>query len=73
MIRMINELKIYENESDFLRKSKEIHGVLIGGLHTDIKSLLSIYEASHLALEGALDLHEAKLFATENLLKLNGQ
>lgn len=45
---------------------------MIGGLHTDIKALLSIYEASHLALEGELDLHEAKLFATENLLKLNG-
>ncbi|PWA55198.1 terpenoid cyclases/protein prenyltransferase alpha-alpha toroid [Artemisia annua] len=57
----------------FLRKFKEIHGVLIGGLHTDIKALLSIYEASHLALEEELDLHEAKLFATENLLELNGQ
>ena len=51
MIRMINELKSYENESDFLRKSKEIHGALIGGLHTDIKALLSIYEASNLAVE----------------------
>ena len=46
---------------------------MIGSLHADIKALLSIYEASHLALEGELDLHEARLFATENLRKLNGQ
>ncbi|PWA34769.1 (E)-beta-ocimene synthase, chloroplastic [Artemisia annua] len=71
MLRL--EARWYIDAYDFLRKFKEIHGVLIGGLHTDIKALLSIYEASHLALEEELDLHEAKLFATENLLELNGQ
>ncbi|PWA53791.1 (E)-beta-ocimene synthase, chloroplastic [Artemisia annua] len=59
-------------QHDFHRKFKESHGGLTGGLHTDVKGLLSIYEASYLALEGELDLHEAKLFATKNLLKLNG-
>ena len=60
------------NQTDFHRKFKESHGGLTGGLHTDVKALLSIYEASYLALEGELDFHEAKLFATQNLLKLNG-
>ncbi|KAJ0666974.1 putative (E)-beta-ocimene synthase [Helianthus annuus] len=39
----------------------------------DVKALLSIYEASYLALESELDLHEAKLCATKSLLKQSGQ
>nr|GEV54361.1 (E)-beta-ocimene synthase, chloroplastic-like [Tanacetum cinerariifolium] len=62
----------YRVPQDFQRKFKESRGGLTGDLHKGVKELLSIYEASYLSLEGELDLHEAKLFATENLLKLNG-
>nr|XP_043629278.1 (E)-beta-ocimene synthase, chloroplastic-like [Erigeron canadensis] len=57
---------------DFLERFKDIDGGLRGFLgKADVKSLLSLYEASYLALEGETSLHEAKLMATEILLKLN--
>lgn len=40
------------------------------GLKTDIKGLMSIYDASYLAFEGEKDLHEAKLFATAHLMTI---
>ncbi|KAL8248364.1 hypothetical protein R6Q59_005232 [Mikania micrantha] len=62
----------YSVSQGFLERFKDAHGGFIGCLHTDVKALLSMYEASYLALEGELDLQEAKLFATTNLLKLRG-
>nr|XP_043623709.1 (E)-beta-ocimene synthase, chloroplastic-like [Erigeron canadensis] len=52
----------------FCRRFKDSRGVLAGRLQKNTKALLSIYEASYLALDGETDLNEAKLFATENLL-----
>lgn len=59
--------------TDFLRRFNNGHGDLIGCLQTDVKGMLSLYEASHLAFLEESDLHEAKLFATEHLLKLKGK
>ncbi|KAF5790905.1 putative (E)-beta-ocimene synthase [Helianthus annuus] len=63
----------YNVSQAFLRKFKDSHHGFIKYLHTDIKGLLSLYEASHLAFMEESDLHEAKLFATKHLLKLKGQ
>ncbi|KAD4586538.1 hypothetical protein E3N88_24139 [Mikania micrantha] len=53
---------------DFLRRFSDS---LIGRVHeTDVKGMVSLYEASHLAFMEESDLHEAKLFATEHLGKL---
>ncbi|XP_076927630.1 (E)-beta-ocimene synthase, chloroplastic-like [Bidens hawaiensis] len=56
---------------NFLRRFKNGHGGLIGSQKSDAKAVLSLYEASVLALESELDLHEAKLLAKEKLLKLS--
>ncbi|KAJ0526061.1 putative (E)-beta-ocimene synthase [Helianthus annuus] len=42
-------------------------------LQTDVKGLLSLYEASHLAFMEESDLQDAELFAAKHLLKLKGQ
>ncbi|KAI3728836.1 hypothetical protein L6452_17480 [Arctium lappa] len=63
----------YNVSQDFLKRFKDSHGGFMGCLQTDVKGLLSLYEASYLAFEEESDLHEAKLFATEHLLKLKGQ
>ncbi|KAJ9549176.1 hypothetical protein OSB04_021719 [Centaurea solstitialis] len=63
----------YNVSQDFLKRFKDGHGGFMGCLRTDVKGLLSLYEASYLAFEGEGDLHEAKVFATEHLLKLRGQ
>ncbi|XP_076929560.1 (E)-beta-ocimene synthase, chloroplastic-like, partial [Bidens hawaiensis] len=55
----------------FLKRFKNSHGGLIGSLKSDVKAVLSLYEASFLALESELDLHEAKLLAKEKLMKLS--
>ncbi|KAK1432622.1 hypothetical protein QVD17_09520 [Tagetes erecta] len=60
----------YNVSQDFLRRFKDSHGGFIGCLQTDVKGLLSLYEASHLAFIEEIDLHDAKLFAKEHLLKL---
>ncbi|GJR01431.1 (E)-beta-ocimene synthase, chloroplastic-like protein [Tanacetum coccineum] len=60
----------YNVSQDFLWRFKDSEGGFIGYLQTDCKGLLSLYEASYLAFEGDIDLHEAKLFATKHLLKL---
>ncbi|KAK1432624.1 hypothetical protein QVD17_09522 [Tagetes erecta] len=60
----------YNVSQDFLRRFKDSHGGFIGCLKADVKGLLSLYEASHLAFMEESDLHEAKLFAKEHLLKL---
>ncbi|XP_076935628.1 (E)-beta-ocimene synthase, chloroplastic-like [Bidens hawaiensis] len=60
----------YKVSQDFLRGFKDSHGGLIGCQQTDVKGMLSLYEASHLAFLEESDLHEAKLFTTEYLLKL---
>ncbi|KAI3717706.1 hypothetical protein L1987_69483 [Smallanthus sonchifolius] len=46
---------------------------IIASTHKDIKGLLSLYEASHLAFIKESELHEAKLFAMKHLLILKGQ
>ncbi|KAL8231691.1 hypothetical protein R6Q57_001469 [Mikania cordata] len=61
----------YNNVSqDFLRRFKEDDSLIGCVDETDVKGLVSLYEASHLAFMEESDLHEAKLFATEHLLKL---
>ncbi|XP_076946540.1 (E)-beta-ocimene synthase, chloroplastic-like [Bidens hawaiensis] len=62
----------YSVSQDFLKRFKDSHGRLIGCLKSDVKAVLSVYEASFLALESELDLQEAKLLAKELLLKLSG-
>ncbi|XP_076945248.1 (E)-beta-ocimene synthase, chloroplastic-like, partial [Bidens hawaiensis] len=60
--------------TDFLRRFKDNNrGSFIGCLQTDVKGLLSLYEASHVAFTEESDLHEAKSFATKYLLKLKGR
>ncbi|KAI3723529.1 hypothetical protein L2E82_35167 [Cichorium intybus] len=58
---------------DFLGRFKDSHGGFMPCLRTDVKGLLSLYEASHLSFEHERDLHEAKIFATKHLLKLKSQ
>ncbi|KAK1437906.1 hypothetical protein QVD17_03706 [Tagetes erecta] len=62
----------YVVSQDFVKRFKDNHGGFKGSIQTDVKALLSLYEASYLALESETDLHDAKLFAIENLLKLSG-
>ncbi|XP_076911991.1 (E)-beta-ocimene synthase, chloroplastic-like [Bidens hawaiensis] len=63
----------YDVSEDFVRRFKESHGGFIGSLKTDVKGLLSLYEASYLGFMEESDLHEALLFAREHLLKLKCQ
>ncbi|KAJ0500361.1 putative (E)-beta-ocimene synthase [Helianthus annuus] len=56
---------------DFLKRFKDTDGSLIGCLHADVEATLSLYEASYLALEGELDLDDAKLIVVKSLLNLN--
>lgn len=58
---------------DFLRRFKDNNGGFIECLQTDVKGLISLYEAAHLAFMEESDLHEAKLLAMEHLLKLKSQ
>ncbi|KAI7729241.1 hypothetical protein M8C21_014630 [Ambrosia artemisiifolia] len=60
----------YNVSQDFLKRFKDNRGGFIECIQTDVKGLLSLYEASHLAFMEESDLQEAKLFATEHLLKL---
>ncbi|KAI3824750.1 hypothetical protein L1987_06221 [Smallanthus sonchifolius] len=61
----------YSVSQDVLKRFKNTNDGLIECLHADVKVALSLYEASYLALEGELDLHEIKLFATKHLMNLN--
>ncbi|KAK1437905.1 hypothetical protein QVD17_03705 [Tagetes erecta] len=61
----------YVVSQDFVKRFKDNHGGFKGSIETDVKALLSLYEASYLALESESDLHDAKLFAIENLQKLS--
>ncbi|KAI3499948.1 hypothetical protein L1887_35762 [Cichorium endivia] len=63
----------YNVSQDFLGRFKDSHGGFMPCLQTDVKGLLSLYEASHLSFAQERDLHEAKIFATEHLLKLKSQ
>ncbi|KAI3717322.1 hypothetical protein L1987_68875 [Smallanthus sonchifolius] len=62
----------YSVSQGVFKRFKDSNGGFIGCLQTDVKAVLSLYEASYLAFESELDLHEAKLFTTENMLKLSG-
>ncbi|KAJ0707664.1 putative (E)-beta-ocimene synthase [Helianthus annuus] len=59
----------YNVSQNFLGGFKESQGGFIGSLQTDVKGLLSLYEASHLGFMEESELHEAMLFAREHLLK----
>ncbi|KAL7606076.1 hypothetical protein Lser_V15G19528 [Lactuca serriola] len=63
----------YNVSQDFLLRFKDSHGGFMRCLETDVRGLLSLYEASYLSFECEKDLHEAKLFAREHLLKLKCQ
>jgi isoprene synthase len=62
----------YSVSQDLVRRFRDVtHGGLTGYPQTDVKTLLSIYEASYTGFDRETDLHEARLFATEHLLKIN--
>ncbi|XP_023733486.1 (E)-beta-ocimene synthase, chloroplastic [Lactuca sativa] len=63
----------YNVSQDFLLRFKDGHGGFMRSLETDVRGLLSLYEASYLSFEWERDLHEAKLFATKHLMKLKCQ
>nr|XP_043615772.1 (E)-beta-ocimene synthase, chloroplastic-like [Erigeron canadensis] len=63
----------YDVSQDFVSRFKDSHGDFMGCLQTDIKGLLSLYEASYFAFESESELHQAKLFATIHLIKLKDQ
>ncbi|KAJ9549366.1 hypothetical protein OSB04_021909 [Centaurea solstitialis] len=67
---MITQLQL---NTDFLKRFKHNRGGFMECLQTDVKALLSVYEATYLAFEEESYLQEAKLFATKHLLKLKGQ
>ncbi|XP_071687606.1 (E)-beta-ocimene synthase, chloroplastic-like [Rutidosis leptorrhynchoides] len=63
----------YTVSQDFLNGFKDIHGNFMECVQTDVKGLLSLYEASFLAFEEERDLHDAKFFSTEHLIKHSTQ
>ncbi|KAF5790904.1 putative (E)-beta-ocimene synthase [Helianthus annuus] len=63
----------YNVSQDFLWRFKDSQGGFMECLQTDVKGLLSLYEASHLAFMEESDLQDAELFAAKHLLKLKGQ
>ncbi|KAK9057659.1 hypothetical protein SSX86_022495 [Deinandra increscens subsp. villosa] len=63
----------YNVSQDFLKRFRDNHGGFSRRLEIDVKGLVSLYEASHIAFMEETDLNEAKLFAKKHLLKLKHQ
>ncbi|CAK7355344.1 unnamed protein product [Dovyalis caffra] len=61
----------FEVSQDVFNSFKDQNGNFMENLKEDIKAMLSLYEASFLALEGETILDEAKLFTIAHLKDLN--
>ncbi|XP_071718976.1 (E)-beta-ocimene synthase, chloroplastic-like [Rutidosis leptorrhynchoides] len=70
--RLLREHGYYVSQ-DFVKTFKDIDGNFMEGLKTDVKGLISLYEASYLAFEEEKDMHEARLFSIGHLLKHSTQ
>ncbi|WJZ99522.1 hypothetical protein VitviT2T_017960 [Vitis vinifera] len=62
----------YSISSDVFDKFRSKDGRFMDGISQDIAGLLSLYEASHLGVEGEDDLEEARRFSTMHLKGLVG-
>nr|WHU05662.1 terpene synthase TPS15 [Freesia refracta] len=66
LFRLLRENGFHVSTSIF-NNFKEEEGTFKACLKNDIKGMLSLYEASFLAVEGENELDEARLFATQSL------
>ncbi|CBI28980.3 unnamed protein product, partial [Vitis vinifera] len=62
----------YPVSSEVFDQFRSKDGRFMDGISQDIAGLLSLYEASHLGLEGEDDLEEARRFSTRHLKSLVG-
>ncbi|XP_038689817.1 probable terpene synthase 6 [Tripterygium wilfordii] len=63
----------YKISSDFFEKFKDNDGNFMSSLLTDVKGMLSLYEAAHLSMHGEEFLDEAIAYARTNLMSMASQ
>jgi hypothetical protein len=64
---------ISAKHADVFDKFRSHNGRFMDSLSSDMEGLLSLYEASHLAMHGENTLEEGRIFSIKNLKSLMGK